>query len=383
MQMDNFILGVQPKLFFGDECLADLSREVLSYGSKIMLVYGQNSIKKHGIYDEVLSNLGGFQVLEFGGVKSNPESDHLNEGIEFAKRHDVDVIIAVGGGSVIDEAKGIACGIGLESGDVWDLQLGKEKISRALPVIAVVTVPATSSESNSFFVFTHTQSRFKVALHSDLCRPKAVFLNPKFTFSIPKKYTTYAAVDILSHMTEGYFTCKNEFAPVNFRYIEGLSIALIETVGKIFAQPDHYDARASFMYLATLAFNGIAMSGLYGQTFYAHKLEHPISGMYDVAHGAGLSVVIPAVLEYKKQQMIPRLASFGRAVFELSDSETQAADNTIIRLRQWFREIGAPLTFGELGIGSPDIERMAQQIHELGPMFFQMNEIIEIYHLCE
>ena len=251
-------------------------------------------------------------------------------------------------------------------------------------MIAIQTLPATSSETNQVSVVTNTDTNEKYGLRSPLIVPAKAFLDPELTFSIPAQYTAYACFDIMSHLLEGYFTTTSEFAPVHDGFVEGLAKAVKMSLERVLENPEDYDARASIMWAGALAWNGIANAGLDGARIPSHMLEHPLSAVYKVAHGAGLAVVMPAWLEYKKDDISSRIISFGKNVLGLN--HTDDADQVIKEFRKWLKTIGCPGSLAELGIENPDIPELVNQAKKLSVFWnlenYTAEDIEAVYRLC-
>ena len=297
--MNNFIFQNPTKIIFGKNILNKVGEEVMKHGKNVMLVYGKNSIKENGVYDAVIASLKGVNItaIEFPGVKGNPILSHARQGVVKAKENNIDVILAVGGGSVIDESKAIAAAA-VSDNDVWDLYLGKAVMKNALPIVCVLTLPATGSEMNSGSVLTNDETQEKFSMGGMYTYPKASFLDPEITYTLSLQQTAYACSDIMSHLMEAYFTTTSKFLPIQSGYAEGIIKGVMTSMLALMKDPNNYEARASLMWGATLGLNGIGAAGVPGASFPSHALEHPISGVYDIAHGAGLSITTPAWLKF-------------------------------------------------------------------------------------
>jgi alcohol dehydrogenase YqhD (iron-dependent ADH family) len=333
----------------------------------VLLVYGQASIKKSGLYDRTLAAVrkAGVLVAEHSGVRPNPVLSHVREGIEKAKREKVDAILAVGGGSVVDSAKAIAAGAKME-GDVWELFLRKATLQAALPLVAVLTVPATGSEMNGTAVVTNEETKQKYSFGGTATYPKVSILDPSLTLTIPRDYSAYAGVDAMSHLVEGYFTGEDESVPLQDRLVECTVRTIMESVEAILKDPKDYEARATFMWCATLAWNGLLTAGIGSFGVPSHMLEHPLSALYDIAHGAGLSITIPAWMKYAAGKGNRKVAQFGERIFGISGrSDSEKARKGIEALETWFRKIGSPVRFAEARIPAGDIPKIAANAHGL------------------
>lgn len=389
--MTNFEFYSPTKVIFGKGVISRIGKESITYGKKALLLYGKESLKKNGLFDLITKSLSeeGIQIVEHSGVEPNPTLPHALSGIEIAKRESVDFIVAAGGGSVIDEAKGIAAGFYADQ-DLWNYYSGIVSVKKALPVIAVQTQPATSSETNQVGVLTNPERDEKFGLRSPHIVPVVSFLDPETTFTIPLKYTAYACFDILSHLLEGYFTTTASFSPIQNGFVEGMAKGIIESLNIVLKKPDDYDARASIMWGGALAWNGLANAGLAGAKTPNHMLEHPMSALYNVAHGAGLSIVMPAWLKYRKESISDRILRFGDKVLEIKGLEELdshvACDLVISQFEDFIRSIGCPLTFTEAGILDPDLDELYKQVQTLSKLWgipgYSEKDIKTIYTSC-
>jgi hypothetical protein len=294
---------------------------------------------------------------QFGGVVSNPLLSHAREGVTLAKRDQVEAILAVGGGSVLDEAKATAVGA-LADEDVWQFFTGKE-VERALPVFTILTLAATGSEMNGNSVVTNAETQQKYNISSPHVYPKVSILNPELTHSVPLNYTAYGAVDAIAHVIEGYFT-KQPGTRLQDRLVEGIIKTVIETTDLIMAEPSHAKARASFMWTATLALNGLTPAGIGAYSFPNHMIEHALSGIYNIPHGAGLSIVMPAWMKWYLPKNPSQFARFAKEIFGLDSGEAG-----IEALEQWFVAITSPVRLHEVGIAATDIEAIAENAEGL------------------
>ena len=330
---------------------------------KALLVYGMSSIKKNGIYDQVVASLleAGVAYVDFPGVKSNPVYTHVVSGIELARRENVDVILAVGGGSVMDSAKAIAAGAKADH-DVWDFFSAAKPVKAALPILTVVTVSASASEMNGGAVLTKEDCCHKYGMGSPHFYPKVSILDPTALFSLEARYSAYSAVDVITHMLEGYF---NNTEPIDSlmqdRMVEGLMRTVMESTDVIMKEPDNYNARAKFMWAAVVGFNGLTTAGMGRTAFPVHMMEHALSALYDIAHGAGLSILLPAWMSYVQDAKKERIARLARECFQVKDNDAlEAAKKGISGLKSWFEVIGSPVTLKSAGIPEGDIPRIAE-----------------------
>lgn len=390
--MQAFQLQIPTRIHFGKGVLDKLGEEVKRFGDRALLVYGQGSIKRNGIYDTVMAQLSaaGVHVTEHPGVKPNPVLSHAQEGVRLATENKLDVVVAVGGGSVVDEAKAIAAGARNEP-PLWDYFARKRDIGDALPVVAVQTQPATSSELNAASVLTNETTSEKFGVRADSMTPRVAFLDPTLTTTIPVQYTAYACTDILSHMMEGYFTTSSKWIPIQDGMVEGISRAIMESMERVLADPNDPDARAAIMWGGALAWSGLLNAGTDGASIPNHMIEHPLSAHYDVTHGAGLSIVIPAWLKYMKPRISHRIVQFGQRILGMADElesldESARADAVIEALEAWYRKIGTPVTLEEAGITNPDIDALTEHALQLRKLWsvpgYTEQDIRAIYDLC-
>ena len=388
--MENFEFYSPTRIIFGrgtEEKVGELTKE---YGTKVLLHYGGGSIKKYGLYNKVVKSLqdAGIDFIELGGVQPNPRLELVKEGIKICRENDIDFILAVGGGSVIDSAKAISLGVPYE-GDVWDFFMGKALPEKNLPVGVVLTIPAAGSESSNSVVITKEEGLLKRSCNNDINRPVFAIMNPELTFTLPPYQTASGVVDMMAHIMERYFTHQTDVD-----LTDGLCESMLKTIMKnaliVMEEPDNYDARAELMWAGTLAHNGLVGTGRIGD-WASHAIEHELSAMYDVAHGAGLAVVFPAWMKYVYKHNVNRFAQFAVNVFnvdyDFANPERTALEG-IRRLMDFFRRIGMPTNLEELGIPDDRLEEMASKCKRpnngrLG-YFVPLTEedILEILKLC-
>ncbi len=331
--------------------------------AKVLLVYGSQSVQKSGLLDRVKANLGRSDVpfVEFGGVVSNPVLSHTRKGVALAKAEKVDAILALGGGSVLDEGKAIAVGA-LASDDVWQFFTGKE-VTAALPIYTILTLAATGSEMNGNSVVTNVETMQKYNISSPFVYPKVSILNPQLTCTVPADYSTYGAVDAIAHVIEAYFT-KQPGSRLQDRLVESIIKTVIASHNVIHTDPNNYEARAEFMWTATLALNGLTPTGVGDYSFPNHMIEHSLSALYNIAHGAGLAIVMPAWMRWYSRQHPAQFERFADKIFGV-----QGAEAGITALETWFQEIGAPIRLQDAGIAGEDIAMIADNAAELAKLW--------------
>lgn len=365
--MKNFVFQIPTTILFGQNTLAAIGAEAAKLGSRALLVYGSGSIKKNGIYRTISRSLAqaGVSVAEHGGVRPNPLLSHVREGIALGRREQVDLVIGVGGGSAMDSAKAIAAGIPAPF-DPWRLFTGAKKLSRALPVVTVPTLAATGSEMNGNMVVTNDETRLKVGYGNKLLYPVCSILDPETTLSVPMDHMAYGAVDALSHVLEFYFSAEVRDAPLQDRFMEGLAAVIMESCVKICEDNAAYNPRADLMWAAAVALSGFIGAGLGRVGFPMHLLEHAISGLFDVPHGAGLAVVMRGWLIWQEKVLADRIAQLGHRALGIDSGHPDPARATIGALTDWLRRTGCPVTLDELGVPMEQIGAIADNALALG-----------------
>lgn len=332
---------------------------------KVLLVYGGGSVVRSGLLDRVKASLDavGVKYCEMGGVQPNPTDDRVYEGIDICRSENLTGIVAVGGGSAIDTAKAIACGVPYE-GDFWDFYAGKKIVEEALPVGVVLTIPAAGSEGSGNSVITKLDGLHKISLRTDSAlRPKFAVMNPELTFTLPPYQTASGIADMMAHIFERYFTNTPE-VEVTDRVSEGVLKAIITEAPRVMAEPENYDARANIMWCGTLAHNGICGTGRQ-EDWVSHFMEHELSAVYGVTHGAGLAVMTPAWMTFMATHNPKKGAQLARRVFDVDiEDDTQAALEGISRLRTFYASLGLPITLAQLGVDNPDFDLLVKKLHE-------------------
>lgn len=330
-------------------------------GTKVLLVYGGGSVKRNGAYDAVTASLkeAGIPWVELSGIQPNPRSGKVYEGIELVRREQIDFLLALGGGSVIDTAKAIGFSVGYE-GDFWDIFLKKAPIESSLPIGVVLTIAAAGSEGSDSCVITHEDGNKKWGCpKTDLIRPKFAVMNPHFSTSLPPYQIASGAVDMMAHIFERYFTHTPD-VELTDRLCEALLKTILTATPKALANPNDYAAQADLMWAGMLAHNDSCGTGR-AQDWGSHQIEHELSAFYDCAHGAGLAVVLPAWMMFVMDQDIQRFARFAVNVMGCSMDEAhpeETAREGIARLKEFFRQLNMPVTLEEIGADPADIPAM-------------------------
>lgn len=349
--MENFTYFNPTKIDFGASKEQLIGQYLADHGIKrVLLCYGSERIKREGLFDVVSKSLGdkGIALVEFGGIASNPAISKVREAVAFAHTHDVDAILSVGGGSVLDSAKAIAAGV-RHQGDVWDLFIGKATIQSALPVFAILTLAATGSEMNTYAVVTNEETKEKLFIASPESFPKVSILNPALMQGVSRDYLVYSAADVISHVIEPYFTATVQPKLLS-RLAESVISTVIETTEILLADPSDVAARGEFAWAATLAQNGLVFSGASGFSYPNHAIEHALSALFNVPHGAGLSVVMPAWMKWYHSRNTAQFERFARNVFGVG-----TAQEGIAALEAWFNKVGTPTRLSQLGIKESDL----------------------------
>lgn len=361
--MLNFDFYSPARIIFGKDSEQQIGKLLKSHTKKLLLHYGGGSIKKSGLYDRVVASLKAENIdfVELGGVKPNPRLSLAHEGIALCKKEKVDLILAVGGGSVIDSAKAIAMGVYYD-GDVWEVYEQGKEIERALPVATVLTIPAAGSESSGDAVITNEEKQLKYGYGSPHLRPLLSIINPELFFTLPKNQVANGVADMMSHVFERYFT-NTTHTDLTDGLCETVLKTIMKNAPKALKTENNYDAWCEIGFGGTVAHNGLVGMGR-EQDWACHGMEHELSAIYDVAHGAGLAVLTPGWMQYVYKDNINMFVQFAvnvmgvEASFRDPDSIVQEA---IARLKTFYRVMGLPATLGELGIGPDRLEEMAKK----------------------
>jgi len=361
--MLNFNYYVRTDLRFGEgqiRCLEELV-DKYAFGDKknVLLVYGGGSIKKNGIYESVIDNLKGKNVKEVSGVLPNPRISKIREGVNIAKEMKADVIVAIGGGSVIDSAKMIAAGYYYDN-DPWDMVLDAKKIKEVLPIVAILTIAATGSEMNKNAVVTNEETGEKLGTSSKEFIPRAAICDPTYLYSLPASQTAAGTADIMSHTFEQYFR-KNESAYLSNRIAEGVLKTCIHYLPIALSNPTDYEARANLMWASTVALNSLISCGMSG-AWSCHPIEHELSAFYDVTHGVGLAIITPRWMRYVlNEETVDKFVEYAKNVFGITgDDKMSVANAGIDATEKFFLDCKIPMTLREIGIDDSKLREMAE-----------------------
>ena len=364
--MNNFIFYSPTEFVFGRGAEVQTGTLVKKYGAhKVMVVYGGGSVVRNGLLACVEKSLQEADIAYcmLGGVQPNPVDTKVYEGIELCRKEQVDMMLAVGGGSVIDTAKAIAAGVPYD-GDFWDFYIGKSTVTEALKVAVVLTIPAAGSEGSGNTVITKVAGLQKLSLRvPGLLRPVFAVMNPDLTYTLPPFQTACGIADMMAHIMERYFTNTQE-VEIGDRLCEGTLLAIIKEAATVMKEPQNYGARANLRWCGTIAHNGTCGVGC-EEDWASHFLEHEMSAIYNVTHGAGLSVIFPAWMTWMVDHHVDKIVQYAIRVWGVPESEDKksVAFEGISRLKAFFKSIGLPITFAELGIENPDIDRLVDSLH--------------------
>lgn len=362
--MVNFDYQTPTRLIFGKGVVAEKLQAVMAqYGKKVLITYGGGSIKRSGLYDQVKEILKDKEIYELPGIEPNPKfNPSVLEGVRICKEQNIDVILSVGGGSVLDCTKAIA-GAACSDADPWDVVTMKAPTTKAVPIVDIITLAATGSEYDSGAVISRTETNDKLAYFSKHVFPEVSFIDPTYTFTLPAKQTLAGVADCINHIMEQYF-CGVHIL-MNDAFMEGAIKSLMKNVKIVLAEPENYEARAEIFYATTLGCNGIyALGNSYGG-WPMHSIEHALSGHYDITHGEGLAIVTPRWMKHilnstsgeLHEQVVERITSFGKNIFGVETPEA-----AIAAIHNFYKEIGIPMTLGEVGIDDSRIDEMAHHI---------------------
>ncbi|MEA5013158.1 MAG: iron-containing alcohol dehydrogenase [Candidatus Limiplasma sp.] len=361
--MLNFDFYSPARILFGRDTESQIGELLKPHGGKVLVHYGGGSIKRSGLYDTVIASLkqSGLPFVELGGVQPNPRLSLVHEGIELCKKEKVELVLAVGGGSVIDSAKAIAMGVYYD-GDVWDMYEQGKEIDKALPVATILTIPAAGSESSGDTVITNEEKQLKYGYGSPRLRPLLSVMNPELFFTLPKEQIAAGVADMMSHVFERYFT-----NTTHTDLTDGLCETVLKTLMKnapiALANPRNYEAWCELGFGGTVAHNGLVGMGRQ-QDWACHNMEHELSALYDVTHGTGLAVLTPAWMQYVYRDNVNMFVQFAVNVMGVQGSyrDPEAiVQEGIARLKEFYRKMGIPATLSELGIGGDRLEEMAKK----------------------
>ena len=362
--MVNFDYQTPTRLIFGRGVVQEKLHDVMEkFGKRVLITWGGGSIKRSGLYDQVREILKDKEIYELPGIEPNPKYDpSVLEGVRICKEKNIDVILSVGGGSVLDCTKAIA-GAACSDADPWDVITMKVPTLKAIPIVDIITLAATGSEYDRGGVISRTDTNDKLAYFSDLVFPAVSFIDPTYTFTLPVRQTLAGVSDCINHIMEQYFC--GEHIMMNDAFMEGAIKSLMKNVRIVLEDPENYEARAEIFYATTLGCNGIYSLGNSESGWPMHAIEHALSGHYDINHGEGLAIVTPRWMKHiLSEKTLERFVAFGTGVFGIDPAlpEMEIAEKAIQSIHDFYREIGLPMTLSEVGIDGSRIDEMAHHI---------------------
>lgn len=362
--MNNFIFQNPTKLVFGKGEIARLPK-LIEKGRKILMTYGGGSIKRNGVYDQVMTALEGYDIIEFGGIEANPDYNTLMKAVDICRTQNIDFILAVGGGSIIDGTKFIATAAKFEGEDAWDILSKKSRLPKPVDFASVLTLPATASEMNNGAVISRRDRQEKLAFHNPEGYPKFSILDPDVVLTLPAKQISNGIVDIYAHTLEQYLTTCLD-TKVMDRWAESLLLTLIDEAPELLSGNPSYDSRANFMLTATMGLNGFISMGV-DEDWATHMIGHELTALCGLDHGETLAIVHPGVMDVMRKEKHGKLLQYARRVWNITiENEEQAIDEAIERTENFFRSIGKKTRLSEYGIGDDVIETIVNRFKERG-----------------
>jgi len=388
--MNNFIYDIPTKVYFGENQLGHLGEELSKYGKKVLLTYGGGSIKKIGLYDKIVAEIknAGLELFELSGIEPNPRISSVNAGADICKKENIDVLLAVGGGSVIDCTKFIGAAT-FYDGDAWDILMQKVPVEKCLPIVDVLTLAATGSEMDCGGVISNPDTKDKIGLLFPVMQPKVSFLDPTNTYTVSKYQTACGSADILNHIMEVYFNMNQDLYMLD-TVMEGLMKTVIKYAPVAMEDPENYEARANLMWASSWAINGFVNGGK-RQAWSCHPMEHELSAIYDITHGLGLAILAPRWMEYTLDETtVSKFYQFGCNVFGIDASlpQMEVAKKSIELVKEFlYKTLGLQSTFTEISIDDSNFEIMAKKAVVGGGLpyaFKPLNEedVVNIFKMC-
>lgn len=385
--MENFNFKAYTEMIFGKGQITNLPEVISRYGKNILLAYGGGSIKRNGIYDSVKKLLKDYNIIELDKIEPNPKIETVRRGVKLCKENNIDVILAVGGGSTIDCAKVVAAGA-FYDGDPWDLVTNPEKIDKVLPIVTILTLAATGSEMNGNAVISKMDTNEKLGTASVNMKPQVSILDPEYLYTLPSIQTAAGTADIMSHVFESYFK-KTEGAFVQDKFSEGLLETCIKYCPIALKDPKNYEARANLMWASSMALNGLCGSGKPG-AWTCHPIEHELSAFYDITHGVGLAIVTPRWMRYiLSENTVDKFVDYAINVWKLEPKEDKfaLANEAIDLTEKFFKDCGIPMTLKEVNIDETHFDEMTKGAVEHGSLayaYVPLNEtdVKKILEMC-
>lgn len=389
--MNDFIFHNPDKVYFGRNQMQHLPEELMRFGKRVLLVYGGGSIKRNGLYERItsLAKENGIELFELSGVEPNPRHSTVNRGAAICKKENINVILAAGGGSTIDCAKGIAAAALTEDGDIWPLVAGGVWVKKALPLIAILTNAATGSEMDVWAVISNMETNEKIGLGGDALIPKAAFENPEYSYSLPSYQTACGAFDIFNHVLDNYYLAGDSTFDMILEMQEAVMRAVVKWAPVAMKEPENYEARANLMWASSMALNTILDGGtVHGCA--CHAMEHELSAYYDITHGHGLAILTPRWLTYiLNENTAPAIYRLGTKVFGIEEgmSATEGAGKAIQAVYDFcFNTLELKSSLSDLQIDAAHFKEMAEHACMggviTGPMELRPADVERIYEMC-
>ncbi|TGE13448.1 iron-containing alcohol dehydrogenase [Hymenobacter elongatus] len=362
--MKNFQFYNPVRILFGKGQIASVTQQI-PVGAKVLVTYGGGSIRHNGVYDQVKAALQGFTTVEFGGIEANPHYETLMRAVALARTEQIDFILAVGGGSVLDGTKFIAAAIPFAGEDPWDILSRKAKIASAVPFGAVLTLPATGSEMNSGSVITRVSTQEKLAFSSPLTFPKFSVLDPETCFTLPPRQIANGIADAFTHVLEQYLTYSIN-TPLQDRLAEAVLLTLLEEGPKVLANPTDYDAMANFMWSATNALNGTLAAGVITD-WSTHYVAHELTALHGIDHARTLAIVLPAMLRYRRAGKLQKLVQYGQRVWNITTgTDEERAEAAVQATVRFFESLDIKTRLSDYEVGPDTIQHIVQRFTERG-----------------
>ncbi len=383
--MNNFNYQASTHIYFGRDQIKNLPAELLTYGKKVLLTYGGGSIKKNGLYDKIYDLLKDFDITELSGIEPNPRLQTVEKGAKICKEKDIEIILAVGGGSTMDCSKAIAAAACYD-GKAWDLVQNPEMIQKALPVITITTMAATGSEADMFGVITNLETNEKLGMGSPLLMPKVAIMDPTYTFTVPENQTIAGIADMMSHIMEVYFTKDNAY--LSDRICEAALKTCIQYAPIVKENPEDYDARAEILWANTIAMNGVCSAGKVA-SWSCHPMEHELSAYYDITHGVGLAIITPQWMRYiLSEETVDKFVEYAKNVWNIEgEDKYQVANEGIKALEDFFVSLNIPMHLSDLNITDEYFKVMAKHAVEVGGLKdayveLKPDDVYQILKMC-
>ncbi|MBB3836301.1 NADP-dependent alcohol dehydrogenase [Runella defluvii] len=370
--MNNFQYHNPVRILFGKGQMAQLPKQIPAQ-AKVMLTYGGGSIFKNGVYDQVKAALSSYTVVEFGGIEANPTYETLMKGVEIARQEGIDFLLSVGGGSVLDGTKFMAAAIPFEGPDAWQIVANRAKFTKAIPIGAVLTLPATGSEMNYYAVISRQETQEKKGMGNPLVYPQFSILDPETTFSLPPRQIANGIADAFTHVMEQYMTYPVR-AEMQDRMAEGVLLTLIDEGPKMLANPTDYDAAANIMWAATMALNGLLAAGV-PTDWATHQIGHELTALHGIDHARTLAVVLPHLLEIKKETKREKLLQYGRRVWQLTGTDDELVAGAIQKTADFYESLGIPTKASAYAIPASTVTEVVQRFEARGMNFGERADI--------